>query len=276
MKTFARFIITLFVLNICLISSLYANPPLEVESSGNVVVNTELKANADVTVNQKLNIKNVLHLDPLSSPPANPQEGDIYFTSTKELLLYANGKWNPIVSADAAHGSEQINSGSGTWTVPAGIYTISVSIVGGGGGGKGGENYTITGDDNLGSRKGGNGGNGGVRLNVQIDVVPGQQFTYSVGNGGAGGTTTCTTDIFSGATFCRSGGSGSGGTTTFGSLQATGGSAGGYSGKSPRNGSNGTPAGMYPYGNNGQGGIGGGCTNGAGTAGQSGGIYIQY
>lgn len=254
-----------------IITSSYANPPIEVQQDGSVSINSQLTANEDLnanknlTVNNKLNIKNVLHLDPLSSPPANPQEGDIYFTATKELLLYANGKWTPIVAAQANPGTAHITSGSGNWTVPAGIYNIRITLIGGGGGGSAGSSYKVPGDDQFDCVQGLTGGKGGVRLHINRAVVPGQQISYAVGAGGTGGKV-------------RSTPSGTGGTTYFGDISATG-------GKGANQGSgSGSPAGVYPYSSTyGQGGAGGTCSPGGfnfiltdGATGAKGAIYIEY
>lgn len=227
----------------------FADPPaLEVNPDNTVSVGSELTV-------PKANITSVLHLAPLSSPPANPSAGDIYFTTTDELLIYANGKWKPIVAASASHGAKHITSGSGTWSVPAGIYSLTVTVAGGGGGG-GSRTVRRQGKDWSCSPAGKSGGNGGVHFNVIMDVTPGQQFSYSIGSGGAAGR--------------------SGGTTVFGNLSASGGQGG-----SPyASGSGGSPAGTYPYGSNGQGGAGATvCSKEGGSigaSGASGAIYIQY
>lgn len=117
-------------------------------------------------------------------------------------------------------GSFTYTSGSGNFTVPIGIFSITYSIVGGGGGGSGG--YQIGGVNNnytFGDLVGGAGGGAGRILNVTLAVTPGQVIAYSVGAGGA-----------------NSGGPGlqagvAGGTTTFSSSTATGGGRGNsYSG----------------------------------------------
>lgn len=59
---------------------------------------------------------------------------------------------------------------SGTWTVPAGVYYINVSVRGPGSDGTaGGNSY------------GGAGGNAGQVITESLRVVPGQEITYSVG-----------------------------------------------------------------------------------------------
>ncbi len=99
-------------------------------------------------------------------------------------------------------------SGTGTWTVPAGVTSILVLLVGGGGGGGGGgtSNTNFT----------GGGGGGGTLLTPagfqHLSVTPGQEIAYSIGAGGAGGAAASV--------------GGDGGTTTFGALSAAGGMGG--------------------------------------------------
>ena len=93
--------------------------------------------------------------------------------------------------------SSGYGSGIGYWsggyfTVPPGIYSLNVWLVGGGGGGN--------------SYAGGGGGGGQVRANLSVAVTPGQRIGGSVA--------------------AASGGGASGNTTTFGSFQALGGAAG--------------------------------------------------
>lgn len=102
--------------------------------------------------------------------------------------------------------------GGGTWTVPDGVYKIRVKCIGGGGGGSG--SYGVTSGSYF---KGSGGGGGGTDIAevpwVYADVVPGEEYDYSVGDGGAAGTS--------------SGGiGGTGESTTFGTL-ATGSGGGG-------------------------------------------------
>ena len=112
-------------------------------------------------------------------------------------------------------------SGSGTWTVPAEIFRVKIFLSGGGGGGgekgssnKGGNGQTTTfgsfsaiggrgtnldSTPNVSNFKGfvgarggisgiGSHGGNGVTIIDIISVEPGQQFSYSVGNGGSAGT----------------------------------------------------------------------------------------
>jgi|694.fasta_scaffold27169_3 hypothetical protein len=92
-------------------------------------------------------------------------------------------------------------SGSGTFTVPAGVTSLKVTVVGGGGGGGS-------------ANPGANGGAGSTGTAIYA-VTPSTGYTYSVGAGGAGAA--------SGS--ANSSGT-AGGTTTFLSMSAGGGAAG--------------------------------------------------
>lgn len=76
-------------------------------------------------------------------------------------------------------GTETFASGSGSWTVPDGVFSVTLQACGGGGGG---------GSADAGSGYNGDGGGGGGSniVATTISVTPGQTFSYSVGAGGAG------------------------------------------------------------------------------------------
>ncbi|XLV72547.1 glycine-rich domain-containing protein [Ralstonia syzygii subsp. celebesensis] len=102
---------------------------------------------------------------------------------------------------------------NGSFTVPAGVTKLWVSLVGGGGGGAGSINgaaYTA-----------GGGGSGGVQYRVPVTVTPGQVVAVTIGSGGAGGI-----GSGSGGTYANSNGA-SGGASTFGALLTASGGAGG-------------------------------------------------
>ncbi len=227
MKRVLPILVTYLLVCAFFLTSTYAdNAPLEVTDDG------------------KVNINTVLHMPAQSEPPANPAEGDIYFTTTKKLLIYTNGEWT-LIAAAVNHGVDILTEGSGEWQVPVGIYSVTVTLVGGGGG-----SHWLSGT--CGSSVFGD--RGGVQNGVHKEVFPGQKFLYSVGASGSSSIrncyqygSNCTCSLGEGATY--------GGTTFFDDISATGGGAGG--------GGSGTPLGEYPYGNNGQ-------------HDQPGAIYIQY
>lgn len=94
-----------------------------------------------------------------------------------------------------------------TWTCPAGVTSVEVLVVGGGGGG--------------GRHSGGGGGGGGVVYRSGYRVVPGTNYTVTVGAGGSGPPT--------GAYPGTGGGQGTnGGNSVFDTITAYGGGAGGW------------------------------------------------
>jgi hypothetical protein len=106
------------------------------------------------------------------------------------------------LSVTIPHGLVAVTS-SGTWTVPAGVYSYTVTLCGGGGGGGGGTaSYGAAG-----------GGAGGWNRGV-ITTTPGTSVSITIGSSGSG----------SGAGVDGSAGA----TTTVGSLRATGGEGGTY------------------------------------------------
>lgn len=122
-------------------------------------------------------------------------------------------------------------AGSGTLTIPAGVYSIYAEVVGGGGAGANCQSSSATGNVS------GAGGGAGGFANGLYAVTPAQVLTYTVGAGaaaGSGGTgvtsvlgsfITCTGGV--GANFSTTGTSvgGLGGTATGGTIRnQTGGS----------------------------------------------------
>jgi hypothetical protein len=100
--------------------------------------------------------------------------------------------------------TQVLTASSGTWTVPNNITNITVTVFGGGGGGSRGDQtngfpvYQLPGK---------NGGSGGFGI-VQLSVIPGNSYSYTIGSGGTGS---------------NSGTGTNGGSTTFLGLTATGG-----------------------------------------------------
>jgi len=89
------------------------------------------------------------------------------------VTLISNGGAKWIVQRPKIR--QQIFTASGTWTCPAGVDLVRVTVAGGGGGGA-----------SPGSG-GGGGGGGGMVVTKTISVVPGTAYTITVGSGGAAG-----------------------------------------------------------------------------------------
>lgn len=102
-----------------------------------------------------------------------------------------------------------------TWTVPAGVTSICVCVLGPGG--SGGTNY------------GGGGGGGGLAYVNNLSVTPGAVYNIGVGKGGTSSGAAGTNSYFSSNTFlsANSGQAGAGGV---GGTAGGGGGAAGYSG----------------------------------------------
>ena len=107
-------------------------------------------------------------------------------------------------------------AGTTSWTVPAGVYSVNVTVIGGGGGGAGGASRP---GGNVNYQWGGGGGGGGAggKTTGTISVSPGNTYTIVVGSGGNGSSGTA-----GGDSSTASPGTGS---SAFG-LAAGGGSAG--------------------------------------------------
>lgn len=110
------------------------------------------------------------------------------------------------------YGSMQVYTASGTWTKPAGLKRVKVTIVGGGGGG-GGAAATAAGQVSAGS----GGGGGGWAIKTIAAASLGATETVTVGGAGGGGAAGAAGNA--------------GGTTSFGAhCSATGGGGGGAGG----------------------------------------------
>jgi hypothetical protein len=164
---------------------------------------------------------------------------------------------NSSSSAVSVGQSAYTTAGTFTFTVPAGVTSISAVVIGGGGGGAGADNAQIRNETN------GGGGGGGLAYGT-ISVTPGETLNITVGtggnggaadgNGGAGGTST----IVRSATTLLSGGGGTGGT-----YRNNGNSTGGASGGTARIGGGSGGAGGAQSNNS-------GATGGGGAGGYSG------
>ncbi|CTQ45759.1 DUF2793 domain-containing protein [Roseibium aggregatum] len=126
-------------------------------------------------------------------------------SSIGNVLLIENNAGTP--SLPAIDGSRLLNIGGGGgggggssmefrvryisdgfFIVPAGIYMIWVTAIGGGGGGASGTGAVSTNVSGGGVRYGGNAGkNGAACLLMPVRVTPGDNFPITIGRGGAGG-----------------------------------------------------------------------------------------
>lgn len=182
-----------------------------------------------------------------------------------------NGEWingtSYTASATTTKG-QQVLTSSGTFTVPAGVRSIDVFLVGGGGGGGAGE---YSGSSPYYS--GGGAGSGYTNTIKSIAVTPGLACPYTVGAGGAGGTGNAgngrsggvSSITINGTSYSANGGNGNG----TGASGGKGGSGGGGSseykpGSGGNGGSNGSDGG-YGTSSNGKPNTGGKGGSGQGT-----------
>lgn len=145
--------------------------------------------------------------------------------------------------------------GGGTWTVPGGVSSVELLVVGGGGGGAG-----------QGVGGGGGGGGGGVYYKAAYAVTPGSSIAFTVGAGGKGGPANGYGTAGSSSSFANFISYGGGGATTgWGVTGASGGNNQGGTG--------------FPATGGTQGYYGSGCGAGAAgvaTNGATGGAGLSY
>lgn len=123
-------------------------------------------------------------------------------------ISITNGAGAITVTSTVAPTGSQVFTTSGTFTIPANVTSVKVTVIGGGGGGG-----AANGDPGCGGASGGGGGGGGVAIRQVTGLTPGNTVTVTVGGGGTGGTT---------------GVGGSGSTSSFGAhASATAGGGGG-------------------------------------------------
>lgn len=93
--------------------------------------------------------------------------------------------------ATAGFQNYEVLTGSGTFTIPAGVTRIRVILIGGGAGGTGGLNgvNATTGSSGAGGAGGSGGpaGQGALIFEMNINVNPGDSYSFDCGNGGTGG-----------------------------------------------------------------------------------------
>ena len=83
----------------------------------------------------------------------------------------------PVLLAGAVEAATDTFTASTTWTAPAGVTSVDVEVWGGGGAG-GGQNQNSDG--------GGGGGGGAYSKVIGVTVIPGNNYTVTVGAGGVG------------------------------------------------------------------------------------------
>lgn len=169
-------------------------------------------------------------------------QGTYYSQST----YYSQASYYATNAANSCNQNYQLFGipGSYTFTVPAGVTSLRVVVIGAGGGGGAGSG---------GWGSGGGGACGGGVAGQVVSVTPGQNFPVTVGYGGAGGNGSgqCTVSGYPWCGTFYAGSNGSvGGSSSFGSLAAAGGSWG--------------RTGFYNLFNNYTGGSGGGSGGGGG------------
>ena len=120
---------------------------------------------------------------------------------TSGQFLRSNGDAAPTWATPSGGFTQMqvYTSGSGTWTIPAGVTVCRITVVGGGGAGGGAQLTT--------NAVGGGGGGGGAAIRYYTGLTPGNTINYTVGAAGS------TSSVSSG-------------TQTIISISATGGSAG--------------------------------------------------
>ncbi len=187
-----------------------------------------------------------------TSYPLNGKLSDIRIynralTSTEVKALYSEGGWTVTKTMQAF-----TTVGTTTWTVPAGVTSVEVLVVGGGGGG---------GSSTSGVVYGSGGGGGGIAYTAAYTTIPGAAVNITVGNGGN-------------ATTFRPQDGGTGGNSSFGSLSANGGTGGSAAGAGGNCGSGGFVGGAR-NGFNGGGGAGA-AENGYGGSSEKGGDGLNY
>lgn len=208
------------------------------------------------------------------------------------VVNYVRASGQPLITSPIP--TIQSFTSDGTFTVPAGVTKVKVTVVGGGAGGRTSSNSTGQ----------GGGGSGGAAIKVITGLTPGGTVAVTVGTGGAANTNGGTSSF--GAYCSATGGSspatggpgigGAGGTATGGDINFTGGAGCAGSGVSGQvNGASGNGgssifggAGLGAAGTNaantagagapgtGAGGAGGVGGPGTGGAGGSGIVIVEY
>ena len=117
------------------------------------------------------NVKAELFASPvLTGTPTAPTAA----TATNTTQIATTAFVKSVVAGGSVGGSATFTT-SGTWTCPAGVYTVFVRVLGGGAGGSG-----------AGYKVHGGGGGAAVENTAVVKVTPGTVYTITIGAGGAG------------------------------------------------------------------------------------------
>ena len=141
-------------------------------------------------------------------------------TATNDVVTWNGSAWVSAASAGSSQATKMtVYTSPATWTKPATVKAVKVTVIGGGGGGAGGKGSLPGAGASLPVGAGGGGG-GAVGL-VSAPSIPGP-VAITVGTGGAGGVGTPANSVRVPGT--------SGGTSSYGAfVSATGGTGGGAS-----------------------------------------------
>ena len=136
-------------------------------------------------------------------------------TSGQVLTSNGAGALPSFQAVNVGGGTEYKTSGSGTWTIPAGVTTVTVTVLGGGASGGRGA-YANT----------GGGGAGGLAIKTLTGLTPGNTLSYTVGSGALNSNTASTVSSGTQTISTITGGAGS----QPGDASTTGGNGGSASG----------------------------------------------
>jgi hypothetical protein len=197
--------------NVAAVDTLYVGGDDDVMLSGSLSENNSNVTilNVEATSTQGFAIRGINSVD-FDTDVANKQYVDTYAAKV-DLSNVTNENFK--LKADAAGINDDFSNvviieTSQDWVVPAGVRKIMVYLIGGGGGGCGGYN---------GNPSNPGGGGGGYYLYRWLKVIPGESYSIVIGTGGRGGSASTDPTTYVGK---------QGGTTSFGLISALGGSGG--------------------------------------------------
>jgi len=107
-----------------------------------------------------------------------PEDLVISGQTTGDVLQFDGTNWVSVAASTITEGRIQLFTADGTFTAPAGVTTVYLTMVGAGGGGGG--------DNNSGG--GGGGGGGESIINYPYTVTPASNYAVIAGTGGTAGT----------------------------------------------------------------------------------------